>query len=258
MEASPHNLLKCAFFGPWVKQPGSAERTRHHFLSLAHWYEAAKFMPAHPDLRDSILFSPSVKEALKTSHKLESKWRADWKVIRHQVLIAGLAFLAIQRPDLELHTWPKKEIVRQLSQMGIPDRFLDACLDRFFDWSEGKRIGTYGAQTAPEGVVGRKMSKLVENKPNWTLVTLCNKKASWRLHDWALSMFIPIRYIGTPQSRTTSSLTEQFLSNCDQVVVFEAKGGKGADSLIRQCRAAKIALTLELYQAEDLATRSLC
>lgn len=215
-------------------------------------------MPAHPDVRDSILFSPTIKEALKTSHKLESTWRADWKVIRHHVLIAGLAFLAIDRPELALHSWTKQEIMRQLAPMGIPDRFLDQCIDRFYAWSEGKRIGTYGAQTAPEGVVGRKMSKLVENQPTWTLVTLCNKKASWKLHDWALSMFIPIRYIGTPQSRTTSSLTEEFLSNCDQIVVFEVRSGRGADSFIKRCRDAKIPLTLELYQQQDTATRPLC
>lgn len=257
MGNSVQPLLTISFFGPWVPQPGSKERIRHHYMSLAHWYECAKFMPAHPELRDAVGFCPTVKEARKFSKSRQKEWRSDWNLIRHRVLIAGLGFLALDRPDLEMAQWPKAEFSAQLAGMKLPERFLDACLDEFLVWASGPRIATFGAEKAPEPVVGRKMSKVVQNKPSWTLTTLCNGKASWRLHDWALSMYIPVSYIGTPNSRTTTGLVDELLDRCDQLVVFEVKGGRGSDSVIQRARARKIPLSLELFQSDDQGNRTI-
>lgn len=252
-----HDLLKASFFGPWMPVPGTKRRSRFHHMSLAHWYESAKFMPAHPDLRDGVSFCPTVKEARKFSKTRQDKWRSDWNMVRHHVLIAGLGFLSLDRPDLNLASWPKEQLVAQLANMKLPERFLSACIDGFKTWAAGPRIGTYGAQHAPDGVVGRKMSKVVQNQPVWTLVALCNNKAAWRVHDWALSLYVPVQYIGDPTSRASTGLMDQLVKSCNQLVVFEAKGGRCADGVIQRGRAAKVSLTLELYQPEDLATQSL-
>lgn len=214
-------------------------------------------MPAHPDMRDGVAFSPTVKEARKYSKARQPSWRSDWNLIRHRVLIAGLGFLALDRPDLELAKWSKKDLMEEFAEMKLPDRFLDACIEEFFAWAAGPKIATYGAEKAPEGIVGRKMSTVVKNKPTWTLVTFCNGKTSWRLHDWALSMYIPILYIGTTKSRSTSSLVDSLLDSSDQLVVFEVKGGRGSDTVIQKARAQKLPLTLELFLPDDQSSGSI-
>ena len=63
----PSDILSTAILGPWVKGSGNTARRQHVYLILAHWYEGAKFMPHKPDLREALLFSPSVEEARKFS-----------------------------------------------------------------------------------------------------------------------------------------------------------------------------------------------
>ncbi|MBU0801754.1 MAG: hypothetical protein KKA05_12230, partial [Alphaproteobacteria bacterium] len=71
---------------------------QHVYASLLHWYEAAKFMPHKPEMRDTLLFQPSLKEAKRFSKLRQAVWRSDWNLVRPSVIIAGLGFLTVQRP----------------------------------------------------------------------------------------------------------------------------------------------------------------
>lgn len=141
-----------------------------------------------------------------------------------------------------------------LKPLKAPVTFLRDCVSKFQDWVHGPRIATYGATSAPDGVVGKKLSKVVQNKPTWTLVSLCNNQTSWRVHDWALAQYIPVKYIGRPTLRTSASVLHSLIENIDQLVVFELKGGRKADAVIQKARARKVSVTLELFVPEELAT----
>ena len=274
MPASLHHadpLLSVSFFGPWVPQastqafnPSSSapagvtsstgvlaappsKRTRHHYLSLAHWYEAAKFMPGHPELRDAVGHCPTVKEARKFAKARQAQWRSDWNLVRHRVLIAGMGFLSLDRPDLQLPAWNTSRLSEEMSEMGLPVKFVSQCLEKFQAWGAGPKIATVGADKAPEQVVGRKMSKLVEAHPSWTLLSFCNGRAAWRVHDWALSMYVPVAYVGTPTSRTSTGLRDELITGCDRLVVFETKGGRSHDAVIRRAKMLDVPMSLELY-----------
>lgn len=251
------DLLKASFFGPWVPASGNGKRIQHHYLSIAHWYEAAKFMPARPDLRDAVLHCPSAKEARKFSNARQAAWRSDWNLVRHSVLVAGLGFLSLDRPDLKLVDLPGDELVELLKALKTPISFLTTCVVRFQAWGQGPRISTFGASMAPDGIVGKKLSKVLLNKPTWTLISQCNNQTAWRVHDWALANYIPVKYVGHPTQRSSSSVLNALLENTDQLVVFEVKGGKKADSIIQKARAKKVTVTLELYPVEHLATSSI-
>lgn len=214
-------------------------------------------MPLRPDLRDGILHSPTIKEARRYAMARQKDWRSDWNLIRHSVLIAGLGFLALDRPDLKLGEVESSDLIDELQGMKLPERFASGCVQRFKDWAAGPSIGSFGANTAPDAVVGRKFSKSVQNKPSWTLVSLCNNKTAWRLHDWALAHYVPVRYIGQPSSRTSSNMIEEVIMACDQVLVFEVKGGKNSDRVIKMVRSNKKQLSLELYQPEETAVNDI-
>jgi predicted NAD-dependent protein-ADP-ribosyltransferase YbiA (DUF1768 family) len=234
-----------------VPVANSPKRTRNHYLSVLHWYESSKFMPARPDLRDAVLHCPTGKEARKFAKSKQAVWRSDWNLVRHSVLVAGLGFLCLDRPDLKLLDVPADELVELLASTKESTSFLWDCVARFQVWGLGPRIATFGAAAAPAGVVGKKLSKVVQNKPSWTLVSLCNSHAAWQVHDWALSHYVPVKYVGQPNLRTTSSVLEALVENSSHLVVFEARGAKRADGVIRAARDKKVPVALELYSAEQ-------
>ncbi len=253
----PSDILSTAILGPWVKGSGNTARRQHVYLTLAHWYEGAKFMPHKPDLREALLFSPSVKEARKFSRLRQPQWRPDWKVTRHTVLIAGLGLMALQRPEMGLLRCDLNDIRKGLAPLELPDRFVDTVLERFDAWRHAPLIATFGAAAAPESVVGTKLAKLVAPMPSWTLVTPCHRSAAWRVHDWALAHYVPVLYLGSPSDRTSRHMAREIVERCDQVIVFEQRRQKMFDHVLQLAKAAKKAISLELYDPPAAGTRQL-
>lgn len=248
------DLLTTSILGPWVRAAGSKERRQQVYLTLGHWFEAAKFMPHKPDLRDALLFSPTLKEARKFSRAREDLWRKDWALTRPSVLIAGLGLLALQRPEMELATCDIEDIRAGLAPMKLPERFVSACLERFDAWRGGTRVAVFGADTAPEQIVGARMAKLVSPLPTWTLVTPCHSRAAWRVHDWALVHYVPVQYVGGCTARQSRRLAEEIVAAASQVIVFEQRRNKRFDHVLQTARALKRKVSLELYDPQDAPT----
>ena len=243
----PSDILSTAFLGPWAKSAGASARRQHVYLSLAHWYEAAKFMPHKPEMRDILLFSPSIKEARKFARLRQNHWRPDWSVTRHTVLVAGLGLLTIQCPNLGLRTCDLQLVRDGLRDLELPDRFVDGVLERFDKWRHAPRIATFGAAIAPESLVGTRLSKLVSPLPNWTLITPCHRAAAWRVHDWALTHYVPVQYVGNPADRASRHLAALIVHQTDQVVVFEQRKQKSFDHVLQLAKSLKKTISLELY-----------
>jgi len=243
----PQDLLTSSFLGPMVPAANKGARQRHIYLSLQHWYEAAKFMPFKPELRDAVLFCPSIKEAKKFSRMHQKDWRSDWNMVRPSVLISGLAFLTIHRPELGLANADIETLKTGLSQMNLPERFVDACLERYDVWRKGPAVSFFGAELAPSLLVGQRLSKLVTPLPSWTMVTPCNGRTAWRLHDWCLTHFVPVQYIGKPTDRMGRQLIELIIKRSDQIVVFEARRSKKNDATLQVAKLHKKKISLELF-----------
>jgi hypothetical protein len=251
------DLTATAILGPWVKPASSTGRRQQVYLSLAHWYEAAKFMPHRPELRDTLLYCPSVKEARKFARKRQKDWRSDWPVTRHSVLVAGMAMLCIQRPELQLHEAPLASIRAGLAPLELPERFLDACLERFEIWRSSPKLSVFGADVAPDAVVGTRLAKLVSPLPTWTLVTSCHKRTPWRVHDWALAHYVPVAYLGSTTERPSRPLANTIIEASDQVLVFERRRNKRLDHILQTAKSLKKKVVLELFDGEDLPSAQL-
>ena len=243
------DLLTTAILGPWVPPAKAAARRQQVYLSLVHWYEGAKFMPHKPELRDALLFSPTIKEARKFARTRQETWRSDWPVTRHSVLVAGLGMLTLQRPEMHLRTCPLEMVKLGLAPMQLPERFVDTCLEGFDVWRRAPRITVFGAEISPSPIVGVRLAKLVAPMPNWTLVTTCNRRTPWRVHDWALQHYIPVEYHGSPSERASRPLAVAIIAASDQVVVFEERKQKRFDHVLQAAKALKRKISLELYDA---------
>lgn len=207
-------------------------------------------MPHKPELRDAALFSPSIKEVRKFARTRQDAWRSDWPVTRHSVLIAGLGMLALQRPEMKLHICSLDALKLGLAPMELPERFVDTCLERFDIWRTSPRICVFGADLAPPSAVGARMAKLVSPVPNWTLVTTCNRRTAWRVHDWALAHYIPVQYLGTLSERSSRPLAAALIAASDQIVVFEERKQKRFDHVLQTAKALKRKIALELYDGD--------
>ena len=95
------------------------------------------------------------------------------------------------------------------------------------------------------------MAKLVAPIPNWTLVTTCNRRTPWRVHDWALTHYIPVHYLGTPSERPSRPLALAVVEASDQVVVFEERKQKRFDHVLQAAKTLKRKISLELYDSGD-------
>lgn len=241
-------LLSTAFVGPWVpSEPGKAQRRHHVYATLLHWYEAAKFMPHAPMHRDAILFCPSTKEVRKTAKRLKDHWRSDWQLVRHRVLVTGLGFLALQRPELKLMTIELEVLSTELLGMGLPARFIELCLKLFDEWRSSPRLAIVGAQTAPPDIVGKRIARFAQENMTWTLVTPCGGKSSWKVHDWCLIHFVPVLYVGTPFERVSRSILRRTLALSDSALVFEQRRSKKHDFTVQTARSLKLKVMIELY-----------
>lgn len=254
----PSDLLSTAILGPWVPTAKAATTRRQQvYLTLAHWYEAAKFMPHRPELRDSALFSPSIKEVRKFARTRKELWRSDWQLTRHSVLVAGMGMLTLQRPELGLGGAPLDLLRAGLEPLQLPARFVDVCLERFEVWRAAPRICVFGAELAPPSIVGGRLAQLVAPMPNWTLVTTCHRSTPWRVHDWALAHYIPVQYMGGPTERASRPLALGVVEASDRVLVFEERKQKRFDHVLHQAKALKRKLTLELYDRGPAITGDL-
>lgn len=251
------DLLTTAFLGPWVRSGGDSSRMQHVYASVLHWYEAAKFMPHHPEHRDAVLFQPSLKEVKRYTKLRQSAWRSDWNLVRPSILIAGLGFLAVQRPELSLRSLDLATVKAGLAPMALPERFVEACLGRFDLWRGGPRIAFIGADAAPDQIVGKAVAKLVSALPTWTLVSTSMGRTPWRVHDWCLSHFIPVEYLGTPTSKLNPRMLVDLVEHADQVVVFEERQSKKHDAAIAHARKLKKKVSLELYANSSEQPREL-
>ena len=176
-------------------------------------------------------------------------------MLRHNVLVCGMGMLHLQRPELQLATAVREEIAAGLTPLRFPKAFVQDCLTKFETWRTSPRIAVFGADQAPEQIVGTRIAKLVNPLPRWTLLVPGGRKAPWRLHDWALYHYVPVQYYTTPRGRHTRETVQAMVDAADHVIVFEAKLDKRHDQAIAFAKAAKRKLTLELYDREGVSSQ---
>ena len=251
---SINEMLSTAFVGPYIgDQHGDTQQERKQLLydSLWHWFEAAKFMPQHPDLRDGVLCCPTPKEVRRYGRLRQAQTRPDWALVRHRVLVFGLRMLAMQRPELGLMDERPQRVLHRLQDLDLPQTLLSQCTSEFCAWRNFSRVAVLGADRAPPEAVGRRMNKLLQSDKPWALLWPSHGKTSWQVHDWALTHFIHPIYVATGNGRGGKKLTEALISQADQVVIFEQRGAKEQDGSIQLARQASKKMTLDLYDAQD-------
>lgn len=227
------------------------------FISLAHWFEAEKFRAFHPELFEEVMLSPSIKEARKLATRHRSQWRGDWLALRARALACGMVYASRCEPLSPRWKGEAAEIARFLVPLGLPERFLLTAATEYVRLRDSSAIAILGANSAPHDVVGKRINVIHKKAERaWTLLHWQGRHGCWRVHDWAMSQYIPILYAGADDARLNAQGISQIGAGCKSVVVFERRGGKAMDSTIRTLRSAKVPVELDLYQLESTSQLS--
>lgn len=238
-------LSKVSFQG-YIPTPRSSERA--YFLSLLHFFEAEKFRQSHPDLYLEVLNCPSFRELAKLSRRNQSKWREDWLGIRGRVMICGMRYA--QWSDLTPERWVDDEtkLILELCELGFPKKFSMAAAAEFKKLATNPTWCFFGVDAAPPDVIGKRVMALHRRHArSWTVNHWLGRHTSWRMHDWALANYIPMRYYGSPGERLTLDAVSRLVTDSTNSCVFEQRGGKSMDSVIRHIKGMKAPLDMEFY-----------
>lgn len=241
-----------SFFGPWRVDPFSGRRRQQLFTSLSHWYETARFDErVEPELVSAAIEMPSPKIVRKFASRHASKTRLDWPLIRSQVLMQGLHLLYLQNRTNELWLRPASEVAELLSLHGVQDRMNAYCIELFLAKKDAPLILVLGAASAPSKEVGRRMNALHKRTAGvWAMRFWLGRNVCWEVHDWADSLRLPISYAGKHEERLSTKTCAQLVSSCDQVVLFECRGGRTMDKVAQAAKLAKKPIDLHLWSLE--------
>ncbi len=210
------------------------------YLSLNHWFEAEKFRAYEPELFREALMQPSIKEVRKLAKKNQTRWRFDWAKVRTRALACGLIYAS--RADAGSARWQAdlNAIANMLRPLGLPEPFLGQTALEYVRLRQSPRVVLLGAAAAPSTVVGKKVNALHRRTESaWTLAHWQGRYSCWRIHDWAMSQFVPIEYIADDDSRLTPAALSALAQRCQSAIVFERKGGKTMDRVLRALRALR-------------------
>ena len=244
-----------SFLGPWRVDPLKRHRRQQVFATLLHWYEAARFDErVVPDLHAAVLLQPNTKTVRKFSARNKAQWKADWPLIRGKVLLQGLQMCRAKNPESAFWTMSATDMTAALHEVGIDDRGAKYVVEQFLGLGNPLRVLVLGAAAAPPKDVGRRINALHrKNAGTWIYVHWLGKNVNWVVHDWADSNRLAVEAVGSTKSRLTGDTIKGLLPSFDQVLIFERKGGKTMDRLVRECKAAGKPIDMCLWSDDPSA-----
>lgn len=215
-----------------------------------HFFEAEKFKTQHPDIYLSIINSTSLKEISKISKRHQALWRDDWVGVRGRVLLCGMRYAAWSDPNPERWTTAPEQLTVELQDLGFPAKFSAVAVKEFQRLQSNPTWCFFGVDHAPQDVVGKRLNTIHRKcEKAWSINHWLGRHTSWRLHDWALNLYIPMRYFGEPHERLTTETIERLVRASNTSCVFEKRGGKSMDTTIRLIKGFKTPLEIDLYSA---------
>ena len=223
------------------------------FLSLAHWFEAERFRAFAPDLFQQVLHSPSIKEARKFAKRHQSHTRGDWMAVRARALACGMVYAYWADTDNPRWQDDAGALASHLAALDLPARIVADAAVEFVRLRETPRIAFLGAANSTPDAVGKRVNQVHRKSFGaWHLVHWQGRHSSWQIHDWALQQYIPIRYLGADDDRLNPAMLQMLAGRVSQSVVFESKGGKRMDAVIRSLKSLKVPVDLDLYKDDGL------
>lgn len=227
--------------------------SRAIFLSLAHWFEAERFRAFAPELFAQVLNSPTIKEARKFAKRNQSHTRGDWMAVRTRALACGMVYASWADSDHPRWSSDVPTLVQHMAPLGIAERILLDAVTEFVRIRAASRIVFLGGSASTPEAVGKRVNQVHRKAAGaWHLAYWQGRHSNWQIHDWAIQQFVPVRYLGAEDHRLSSSTLSDLAKQIDHAVIFESKGGKKMDTIIRSLKQLKVSVELDLYKDDAI------
>lgn len=235
-------------FPAYVSESEAKHRTQTGFLTLAHYFEAEKFRGKDQALYEAVLNSPTLRELKKLTKRHQKLWREDWAGVRGRALVCGMQYACWADLSPERWTTEPNRLADELTELGFPAKFSLAAVQEHARMRENATWVFFGSDTAPPDVIGKRVNAVHRKYLRaWSLCHWLGRHSNWRIHDWALNQFIPIRYLGAHGDSLTPGAIDFLLEASTNACIFEQRGGKDLDQVIRHVRGSRFPLEMELY-----------
>jgi len=235
-------------FPAYVLESDSKQRVRSSVLSLAHFFEAEKFRGKDAALYEAVINSPTIRELRKLTKRYQTHWREDWIGVRGRALVCGMRYASWADPNPERWTTEPERLEAELIELGFPAKFSAAAVNEYARLEASATWVFFGTDKAPPDVIGKRVNVIHRKHLRaWTLCHWLGRHSNWRIHDWALNQFIPVSYRGDHGDSLGRAAIDQLLLASSHACIFEQRGGKDLDSVIRQVRGIKFPLEMEFY-----------
>lgn len=219
------------------------------FLSLAHWFEAEQFRAFAPDLFAQVLHCPSIKEARKFTKRNLSQTRGDWMAVRSRALACGMVYASWADADHPRWQGDAASVAAHMAPLDIPERIVAEAALEFVRIRQSPRIAFLGARGSTPDAVGKRVNQVHRKTAGaWQLTYWQGRHGSWLIHDWALQQFVPIHYLGKENDRLSFTHLALLAQQIQHAVVFEVRGGKRMDTIIRTLKGLKVPVELDLHK----------
>lgn len=251
-------LYDQSFFG-YAMAAGSPHRVV--FTSLVHFFEAEKFRTVNQDLYLAALNCPTLRELRKFEKRHRDHWREDWMGVRARVMVSALvyAYWASDKTGFWEPTETAQEALsKELQGLGFPPKFSTGVVAELHQYLASPSCTLLGVDHAPPDVIGKRLNTIHRTQSRrWTLNHWLGRHTNWKMNEWAVNQFIPVRYFGTPGQRLLEADIDDMSGPTCRVFVFEQRGGKHMDKTLRQLRAKKAALDIDFYTPPSDTTGTL-
>lgn len=221
---------------------------RSGFLSLVHYFEAEKFRGVEPSLYEDVMNSPTIREARTLAKRHQNHCRLDWLGVRSRAMVCALQYAAWA--DLDSARWSQAPRIlgQEIIALGFPPKFAEDAATDFAKLRVNPVFVFFGIDKAPPDVLGKRVNLIHRTYlRTWTLTHWLGRHGDWRIHDWAMTQYVPIKYQGKPGDSLSPMEIDALLNISTQACVFEKRGGKELDAIVRQVKGRKYALAMELF-----------
>lgn len=250
MQQIPIQNLSFSAYRPAFRDGSHGQRSI--FLSLAHWFEAERFRAFAPELYAQVLHQPTIKEARNFAKRHLNQTRGDWMAVRARALACGMVYAYWADQDHPRWSTDPETLVSHLAPLGIAERITAEAAAEFLRLRSAARIVFLGAAASSPEAVGKRVHQVNKRASGaWQLTYWQGRHSCWQIHDWAIQQFIPVRYLGQDNDRLKPDRLSDLIAHADQAVVFEARGGKRMDAVIRALKASKLPLEIDFYNRQE-------
>ncbi len=240
---------------------GPASPHRMVFTSVVHFFEAEKFRTVDEVLYLGALNCPTLRELRKYVKRHKDQWRDDWLGIRVRVMVCALVYAYWSNPQTEF--WQdteagRKALATELESLGFPPKFSAGVVGEFHTLIQNPSYTLLGVDHAPPDIIGKRLNTIHRaNGRRWTLNHWLGRHTNWKMNEWAVGQFIPVRYFGANGQRLIEDSMDAMSGPSSKVYLFEQRGGKHMDKALRFLRGKKAAVEIDFYAAPEAQSGAL-